>query len=86
MKLWLLSVEKGTVVCGDGCEDKGAGIELHCMSERCQSSPFHSLPLLSHFSPGEVCYSMKESMLQDRRRYLSKGCQTLTLYLGRERQ
>ena len=68
--------------CDDGCEDKGVGSELHCMSEHCQSSPFYSLPLLNHFSPGEVCYGMKESMLQERRWYLSKGCQTLIFTWG----
>lgn len=37
MEVWLLSVQKRAVVCGDGCEDKGAGSGFHCMSERCQS-------------------------------------------------
>lgn len=37
--------------CGDGCEDKGVGNELHCMATDCQTSPFCSLPLLNHFSP-----------------------------------
>lgn len=79
VEVWLLSVQKGTVVCGDGCEDKGS--ELHCVSEHCQSCPFYSLLLLSHFPPGEVCYSM-ESTLQERRWYLSKGCQTLLFTWG----
>lgn len=69
------------VGCGDSSEDKGVRSDLHCLSEHCQSSPFYSLPMLNHFSP-EDSYSMKESMLQNRRWYLSKRCQAL---LGRER-
>lgn len=33
VELWLLSVrKKRAVVCGDGCEGKGARSEFHCMS------------------------------------------------------
>lgn len=33
VEVWLLNVQKGAVVCGDGCEDKGAGREIRCVSE-----------------------------------------------------
>lgn len=50
VELRLLSVQKkGAVVCGGGCEDKGAMSEFHRMSEYCQSSSFYPLPLLITF-------------------------------------
>lgn len=82
MEMWLLSVQKG---CGDGCEDKGVGTEFHCMSEHHQPSLFYSLPFPNHFSP-EEWYSRKESMFQERRWCISRGCQTLLSNLWRGRQ
>lgn len=59
MEVWLLSVQKGAVMMTVKIKECVCVCALHCMSEHCQSSPFYSLPLLNHFSPGEVCYRMR---------------------------
>lgn len=91
VELWLLSVwKKGAVVCGDGCEGKGAGSEFHRMSEHCQSSPFYPLPLLITFPPEKSAIAWR-SLLQRGGVHVAgekiaslKRTPNLTLYLERK--